>query len=269
MPPSPDATSGLRSLKKAAIRGGPAGAEHLVEDFAGDLAVDLPPLDQLQEGHQPFRGDRAVPEGAVGALHRPQEIAHDPVGHRFGLVEVGQAGLEIVGQFAAAGQDLGIQNAGYRTIASLHLEKGYADWGSELTPEYTPYDAGLGFCVALDKDDFLGKESLAKVKAEGPAWKLCSFTIDTSSPLMLQGSAPIIQDGKVLGVTSSSGYGHTVKKNICYGYIPADLADPNKEFEIEPNSTISWIGDPYEAILNIRAKRFPVTDMPPIGLPFF
>ena len=115
----------------------------------------------------------------------------------------------------------------------MHLEKGYADWGSELTPEYTPFDAGLGFCVALDKKDFIGREELAKVKAEGPQWKLCSFTIDTGEPLMIQRSAPIIQGGKVLGVTSSVGYGHTVKKNICYGYIPADQADPNNNFEIE------------------------------------
>jgi 4-methylaminobutanoate oxidase (formaldehyde-forming) len=50
---------------------------------------------------------------------------------------------------------------------------------------------------------------------------------------MLQGSAPIIYKGKVLGVTTSSGYGHTVQKNICYGYIPAGQADPNSDFEIE------------------------------------
>ena len=87
--------------------------------------------------------------------------------------------------------------------------------------------------MALDKDDFIGKGALTRVKAEGPKWKLCSFTIDTGEPLMLQGSAPIIQGGKVLGVTSSSGYGHTVKKNICYGYIPAHAADINSEFEIE------------------------------------
>jgi 4-methylaminobutanoate oxidase (formaldehyde-forming) len=132
-----------------------------------------------------------------------------------------------------AGQELGIKNAGYRTIASMHLEKGYADWGSELTPEYTPFDAGLGFCVALDKDHFIGREALVKIKAEGPRWKLCSFTIDTGSPLMLQSSAPIIQGEKVLGVTTSSGYGHTVQKNICYAYLPAEQADPNKDFEIE------------------------------------
>jgi glycine cleavage system aminomethyltransferase T len=60
---------------------------------------------------------------------------------------------------------------------------------------------------------------------------------------MLQGSAPIIQRGEVLGVTTSSGYGHTVRKNICYGYIPADKADPANEFEIESYKEI------YSAIL--------------------
>jgi len=169
------------------------------------------------------------------------------------LTYVGELGYElyIPTEFAAhvyeslweAGQDLGVKNAGYRTIASMHLEKGYADWGSELTPEYTPFDAGLGFCVALDKDDFIGKEALAKIKAEGSRWKLCSFTIDVGRPLMLQGSAPIIHNGQVLGVTTGSGYGHTVKKNICYGYIPTEKSDPANGFEIESYN------DVYPAIL--------------------
>jgi sarcosine dehydrogenase len=156
---------------------------------------------------------------------------------------VGELGYElyIPAEFAAhvyenlweAGRDLGIQNAGYRTIASMHLEKGYADWGSELTPEYTPFDAGLGFCVALEKEDFIGKEALVKIKNDGPGLKLCSFTLEREEPLMLHGSAPIIQSGKVLGVTTSSGYGHTVKRNICYGYIPLENAEGDDGFEIE------------------------------------
>jgi 4-methylaminobutanoate oxidase (formaldehyde-forming) len=161
----------------------------------------------------------------------------------FRVTYVGELGYElyIPTEFAVhvyeslweAGQGLGIKNAGYRTIASMHLEKGYADWGSELTPEYTPFDAELGFCVALEKDNFIGREALAKVRAEGPKWRLCSFTVDAGGPLILQSSAPIIEWGKVLSVTTSSGYGHTLKKNICYGYIPTDQADPNNNFEIE------------------------------------
>ncbi len=156
---------------------------------------------------------------------------------------VGELGYElyIPAEFAVqvyeslweAGQDLGIKNAGYRTIASLHLEKGYADWGSELTPEYTPFDAGLGFCVALEKDDFIGKQALAKIKTEGPKLRLCTFTLETGRPLMLHGSAPIIYNGKVLGVVTSSGYGHTVKKNICYGYIAVADMRRDEDYAIE------------------------------------
>jgi 4-methylaminobutanoate oxidase (formaldehyde-forming) len=187
------------------------------------------------------RADLSNDEFAFGTC-KPFEIGCAPV-TAFRVTYVGELGYElyIPTEFAAhvyeslweAGRDLGIKNAGYRTVSSMHLEKGYADWGSELTPEYTPYDAGLGFCVALDKEDFMGKEALAKVKAEGSKWKLCSFTIDAGEPLMLQGSAPIIHKGEVLGVTTSAGFGHTVRKNICYGYIPAKKADPANGFEIE------------------------------------
>ena len=129
-------------------------------------------------------------------------------------------------------------NAGYRTIASTHLEKGYADWGSELSPEYSPFDVGLGFCVALDKDDFMGKEALARIKTEGAGWKLCTFTINEEKPLMLQGSAPILHNNKVVGVTTSSGYGHTIAKNICYGYLPADMSGITDGYEIESYKTV-------------------------------
>lgn len=161
----------------------------------------------------------------------------------FRLTYVGELGFELYvpTEFAGlvyetlweTGQDLGVKNAGYRMIASTHMEKGYADWGSELTPEYTPYDAGLGFCVDLSKEDFLGKAALEKVKAEGPRWKLCSFTIDAGKPLMAHGSAPILMNGEVVGVTTSAGYGHTVGKTICYGYIPVDRANQAEGFEIE------------------------------------
>ncbi|RTZ97597.1 MAG: hypothetical protein DSY89_10770 [Deltaproteobacteria bacterium] len=133
----------------------------------------------------------------------------------------------------AAGQSLGIKNVGYRAISSLHLEKGYADWGSELTPEYTPFDAGLGFCVALDKADFIGRPALAKIREAGPAVRLCSFTFETDQPVMVQSSAPIIHNGSVIGVTTSAGFGHTIGKTICYGYIPVDRVGETGDFVIE------------------------------------
>lgn len=132
-----------------------------------------------------------------------------------------------------AGQEFGVANAGYRAIDTLHFEKGYAYWSKEITPEYTPYDAGLGFCVDLTKDDFIGKDALVKIKEEGPKVKLCSFILESDEPVMAKGSEPIIYKGEVLGVTSSAGYGHTLGKTICYGYVPVEHAAHEDGYEIE------------------------------------
>ena len=77
-----------------------------------------------------------------------------------------------------------------------------------------------------------------------------TFTIDTGAPLMLQGSAPILHAGKVVGVTTSSGYGHTIGKNICYGYLPADMADVKDGYEIESYKTT------YPAVLEINRQLY-------------
>ncbi|MBU2226668.1 MAG: FAD-dependent oxidoreductase [Proteobacteria bacterium] len=132
-----------------------------------------------------------------------------------------------------AGQDLGVRNAGYRAIDSLRLEKGYCYWGAEVSPDYSPYEAGLGFAVDLDKGDFVGREALARIKREGPKWKLCTFTLNDDRPRLLQGGETIIYHGRVVGVVSSGGYGHTVGKTIALGYLPAADADHEDGYAIE------------------------------------
>jgi len=130
----------------------------------------------------------------------------------------------------AAGEAHGIANAGYRAIDSCRLEKGYLYWSGDITPDYNPYEAGLGFCVALDKGDFIGRDSLAKIRAEGVTRKLCSFTVEGFAPLL--GGEAILRDGKVVGSTSSAGFGHTLGKTIAFGYLPAEIAGETR-FVIE------------------------------------
>ena len=72
--------------------------------------------------------------------------------------------------------------------------------------------------MALDKGDFLGREALLKVKAEGAARRLCSFSIAGFAPL--HGGEAIVCDGRVVGSTSSAGYGHTLGRTIALGYLP-------------------------------------------------
>jgi sarcosine dehydrogenase len=133
----------------------------------------------------------------------------------------------------AAGQDLGIRNAGYRAIDSLRLEKGYCYWGAEVSPDYSPYDAGIGFAVSLDKGPFVGRDALLRIKKEGPAWRLCTFTLDAERPMLLYGGETITCRGRVVGVVSSGGFGHTVGKTIALGYLSAEDAQTADGYAVE------------------------------------
>ena len=68
-----------------------------------------------------------------------------------------------------AGRGHGLVAGGYKAVDSLRLEKGYRVWGSDIGPEANPYQAGLGFCVKLDKGEFIGRQALLKAREEPAA----------------------------------------------------------------------------------------------------
>jgi 4-methylaminobutanoate oxidase (formaldehyde-forming) len=119
---------------------------------------------------------------------------------------------------------------GYKAIDSLRLEKGYRVWGSDITPEDTPYEAGLGFAVKLDKGDFVGREAL--VGAEEPERRLVCLVLDEPRAVAL-GSEPVRIDGELVGRVTSGGYGYTVERSIAYAYVPARHAEPGRAVEVE------------------------------------
>ena len=126
---------------------------------------------------------------------------------------------------AAAGEPMGIANVGYRAIDTLRMEKGYLYWSADITPDYNPYEAGLGFRVALKKNvDFIGRAALAKAKTDGVKRRLCSFTIEVPRELDLAvvGGECILKDGRPVGVATSANFGHTVGKSILYGYLATE-----------------------------------------------
>ena len=147
-----------------------------------------------------------------------------------------------------AGQPHGIANAGYRAIESARLEKGYLYWSSDISPDYNPYEAGLGFCVALSKGDFIGRSALLTTKSEGVTRKLCSFTVAGFAPCY--GGEAIVYDGKVMGSTTSAGYGHTLGKTIAFGYLPIDATGGT-------GFTIEAFGKSYPATLGPRCLYDP------------
>lgn len=118
----------------------------------------------------------------------------------------------------AAGADHGLINAGYRAIDSLRLEKGYRAWGSDIGPDHTPFEAGLGWAVKLRKDIPFKGRAAAKAQKEGGVKKLMAcFTTDPE--VVLLGRETIYRNGERVGWLTSGGYGYTVGKSIGYGYV--------------------------------------------------
>jgi 4-methylaminobutanoate oxidase (formaldehyde-forming) len=133
-------------------------------------------------------------------------------------VPIGATG-EVFDALMAAGEAHGIRPVGYRALESLRLEKGYRAWGSDITPNDTPIEAGLGWAVKLKKNtDFLGRRALQAVNGAVPKKRFAGFTV-ADRDIVLVGRETILRDGKPVGYLTSGGYGYTVEKNIGYGYV--------------------------------------------------
>jgi 4-methylaminobutanoate oxidase (formaldehyde-forming) len=133
----------------------------------------------------------------------------------------------------AAGQAHEIEVGGYKALDSLRLEKGYRYYTADVTPLENPYEAGLGFCVKLNKGDFLGKEALLKAKEAGIDKKLCTLTLDGDGFIPIYGGEAITLENKVVSRVRSGGYGYTLKKNIILAYLPSELAKTGNRFQVE------------------------------------
>ena len=118
----------------------------------------------------------------------------------------------------AAGAEYGLRNAGYRAIETLRLEKGYRAWGSDIGPDHTPDEAGLGWAVKLKTDtDFRGRTAIEAQRADGVRKMLATFT--TAPEVILSGRETIYRDGERCGYLSSGGFGHSLGRSIGLGYV--------------------------------------------------
>lgn len=128
-----------------------------------------------------------------------------------------------------AGREHSMVVGGYRAIDSLRLEKAYRVWGSDVTPDDDPIEAGLEFCLRPNKPGgFLGQEGLAM--RESARRLVCLVLEDTKSVAL--GNEPIMVSGSVVGRVTSGGIGYSVQESIAYGYVPADLASPGQRCEV-------------------------------------
>lgn len=214
---------------------GPKSREILMRAGAGGLDNDSHPYlwwRNVEVGHAVVRAARVTYVGELGwELYVPAEFAR-------GVYDV----------LHEAGACLGLLDAGYHALGSLRIEKGYRAWGAELSPDETPFEAGLGFAVKLDKGDFSGREELLNKRSEGPPRRRLLQVKAEGVDAFLQGGEPILWRGRHVGQITSAAFGHTVGRPVAMCYVRS----------VDDASVADMVGaGGFEA--EIALRRFPVT----------
>jgi hypothetical protein len=185
-------------------------------------------------------GNAAFPFGQ----HRELMIAGTPV-RALRVTYVGELGWElhvpmdslasVYDALMKAGAPHGIRNAGYRAIESLRLEKFYRAWSSDISPDHSPLEAGMGWAVKLKKNvPFLGREALSKLAAE--AAQAAGLLHDRRSVDRALGPRDHFPQRQAMAGSLSGGYGYTLETNIGIGYVR------DKENGVTPEDAFRHLG---------------------------
>ena len=130
----------------------------------------------------------------------------------------------------ARGQSRGIKPIGLGARDTLRLEAGLRLYGTDMDDAATPYDAGLGWTVAIHKPSFLGKSALVEQKAKGPARHFIGFTMG-EGPVPRHGCL-IMSNGRQVGAVTSGTFSAELKSSIGMGYVEAASAAPGTALSI-------------------------------------
>jgi 4-methylaminobutanoate oxidase (formaldehyde-forming) len=202
---------------------------------------------EIDVGYATVRATRLTYVGELGwELYVPVEFA-------VGVYE----------QLLEAGRDLGLVNAGYYAIDSLRLEKGYRAWGRELTPDITPYEAGLAFAVKFDKaEDFRGQRALQVLKDAGGsaavARRVVSLVVDAAHTT-LWGGELILRNNAPAGFVTSASFGHTLGKPVALGIISNGEGPASAAWIDSGSYTIDLAGERFAAAVSLKAPYDPTS----------
>ncbi|MDZ7602518.1 MAG: FAD-dependent oxidoreductase [Hoeflea sp.] len=219
------------------------GTLSLMGPHARDVLEKVTDADVTNEAF-PFGHVREI--GIAGATVRALRVTY--VGELGWELHVPiEATGDVFDALMEAGRPWDIRPVGYRALESLRLEKGYRAWGSDITPNDTPFEAGLGWAVKRTSNTgFIGDAALAAVAGLPLTKRFAGFVIDDPDALLV-GRETILRNGEPVGYLTSGGYGYTIGKSIGYGYV-RNADGVTDEFLQE--------GD-YELV--IALDRFPAT----------
>jgi heterotetrameric sarcosine oxidase gamma subunit len=130
--------------------------------------------------------------------------------------------LTLYDALTKAGAEFGLRDAGYYTIDALRIEAGRRAWGAELSPDETPWEAGLAFAVKLDKAAaFIGRDALVDRPASATMKRLVLLSFDDTAAFPW-GGEPVLMDGRNVGEITSAGYSRRHGRALAMAYARAD-----------------------------------------------
>lgn len=213
------------------------------------LMSRISPADWSNEAHPLYTG-------------RDVEVA-DGFGWVMRLSYVGELGYEIyvpsdlaINVYEAlweAGDDLGVQPAGFYALDSLRLEKGYRHLGHDIGPALDPYTAGLGFAVDLNHgEDFVGKEALHTMDRSALRHRTVYVTVDDPEVFLLHDET-VMAGGRQVGQVTSSAYGHTLGRSV-------GLALIERSVDLDDSFSVRSKGRDYPITVSTKPFYDPTND---------
>ncbi|WP_283177691.1 FAD-dependent oxidoreductase [Gemmobacter sp. 24YEA27] len=185
---------------------GPKSRELLQKISPNDFSNTAHPFATMREIEVGYGLARAHRVTYVGELGWELYVSSDQTAHVFEALE-------------AAGADLGLKLCGLHALDSCRIEKGYRHWGHDITDEDHVLEAGLGFAVRTKKPEFIGRDAVLRVEAEGVARRMVQFRLEDPSVSLFHNEA-IVRDGEIVGPVTSANYGHALGGAIGMGYVP-------------------------------------------------
>ena len=129
---------------------------------------------------------------------------------------------EIYKLIVKEGKNHNLSHCGSHAMDTMRMESGFLHWGHDISPEENQYEAGLNFAISYKKEiDFIGKESLLKIKDKKQSRRFIMLSLKNSKPgiPLLLHEEPIYLEDKIIGRTTSSNYSFNYKKNLSFGYV--------------------------------------------------
>jgi len=177
--------------------------------------------DDLSKAALPFSTTREIDVGYARARAARMSYVGGP---GFELTVPTDQCVTLYDALHAAGGAFNLRDAGYYTIDALRIEAGRRAWGAELSPDETPWEAGVGYAVKLDKAlPFIGRDALLAQRAAGVRKRLVQFTFDDPTAFPW-GGEPILMDGRSVGELTSAGYSRKLGRGVALGYARGDAA---------------------------------------------